>query len=65
MRIPRKNSVWQFKNSPRYDIIENIFFINKGKKKMFIIEWKSKLRSLYIRDLFQHFEYRGFFFKMD
>lgn len=61
MRIPRKNSVWAFHGGPRHDIIENIFFIRKGKKKIFMIEWKSKLRCLTIKDLFENFEYRGFF----
>ena len=61
MRIPRKNSVWAFRNGPRHDIIEKIFFINKGKKKIFMVEWNSGFRSTLVRELFKYFEYKGFF----
>lgn len=64
MRIPRKNSVWSFGNGPRHDIIEKTFFIYKGKKKVFMVEWKSKLTCISVKDLFKYFEYRGFFLQM-
>lgn len=65
---PKPGQVWSFHGGPRHDIVSRVFRISGGtkgpKKSGMFCEWRSGMRTLPVREVWQDFRYCGFYFEV-
>ena len=65
---PKKGQVWAFHGGPRHDIVKSVkrCLAKKNGKlgSAMYVQWESGMITLPVREVWEHFQYKGFFFKL-